>query len=197
MPRSVARVLHQEGASMNIVRVAVKCSLAVFCLVSLASCAGGRRAMSGYYQNHPEMQKRLLQVRAIYVENVQGARDDGESLKMRECLIDELQRKGRGRFRLVRGASQADAVLEADMKEALGPVATDTPLPFELESKITLEDKVYVRIRLVDPASGRLVYKTDTREIAEFEVDSIEKAAHTVIKNLMREIDLATQAAQM
>jgi len=153
--------------------------------------------MSGYYQNHPEMQKRLLQVRAIHVENVQGARDDGESLKMKECLIDELQRKGRGRFRLVSGASQADAILQADMKEELGPVATDTPLPFELEAKITLENKVHVRIRLVDPTSGRVIYKTDTGELAEFEVDSIEKAAHTVIKNLAREIDLAKEAAQM
>lgn len=181
---------------MNMLRAATKWSLATFCLLTLASCAGGR-AMSGYYQNHPEMQKRLVQVKAIYVEGVQGARGDEESMKMKECLVDELQRKGRGRFRLVSGASEADAVLQADMKEELGPVATDTPLPFDLEAKITLEDKVYVRMRLVDPTSGRLIYKTDTEELAEFNADSIEKAAHTVIKNLVREIDLARQASQM
>jgi len=177
---------------MKMLRAAVEWLCAIVCLVTLASCAGGR-AMSGYYQNHPEMQKRLVQVRAIYVEGVQGARGDEESMKMKECLVDELQRKGRGRFRLVSGASEADAVLQADMKKELGPLATDTPLPFDLESKITLEDRVYVRLKLVDPKSNRLIYKTDTEERPDFEMDSIEKAAHAVIKNLMGEIELAKE----
>jgi hypothetical protein len=147
--------------------------------------------MSGYYRNHPEMQRRLLEVRSIYVEGVRGAGDDEESLKMRGCLMEELQRKGRGRFRLARRASEAEAVLQADMKEELGPTTVETPLPFELEAKITLEDRVYLRMKLVDPHYKRLIYKTDTKEGPEFEIDSVEKAAYTVVRNLMREIDRA------
>ena len=175
---------------MKILRAAVERSCVILCLVALVSCAGGR-AMSGYYRNHPEMQKRLLDVRSIYVEGVRGAKDNEESLKMRECLVYELQRKGRGRFRLAGRASEADAVLQADMKEDLGPTTIETPLPFELETKITLEDRVYLRMKLVDPKSNRLIYKTDTKEDPEFEIDSAEKAAHTVVRNLMREIECA------
>lgn len=171
---------------MNILRG----SCVILCLVALVSCAGNR-AMSGYYLNHPEMQKRLLDVRSIYVEGVKGAKDGEESLKARESLIDELQRKGRGRFRLAGRASDADAVLQADMKEELGPTTVETPLPFELETKLTLADKVYLRMKLVYPKSNRLIYKTDTKEDPEIEIDSAEKAAHTVIRNLMGEIERA------
>ncbi|MEJ2744452.1 MAG: hypothetical protein P8123_02020, partial [bacterium] len=146
---------------MKILRAAVGWSFAILCLIALASCAGDR-AMSGYYRNHPEMQKRLIEVRSIYVEGVRGAENDEESMKMRRCLIEELQRKGRGRFRLARRRSEADAVLQADMKEELGPTTIETPLPFELEAKITITDRVYLRMKLVDPHYKRLIYKTDT-----------------------------------
>jgi hypothetical protein len=180
---------------MKNLRVAVEWSCAILCLVVLASCVGGR-AMTGYYRNHPDMQKRLVEVRSIYVDRVRGAEVDEESLKMRGCIMEELQRKGRGRFGFAEKASAADAVLQADMQEELGPTTVETPLPFELETRLTLKDRVYLRMKLVDPKSRRLIYKTDTKEGPEFEIDSAEKAAHTVVRNLMREIDRAKQMLQ-
>jgi hypothetical protein len=153
--------------------------------------------MYSYYQNHPQMLRHLLKVKTIYVENVQGAKDDEESLLMKEALLGEIERKGRGRFRLAASAAEADAVLEADMKEELGPTVEDEPLPFEIEPKIMPKSHVYLRMKLTDPRTGLVIYKTDTKESAEINVDSVEKAAFTVMRNLMREVDLASQSSRM
>jgi hypothetical protein len=162
---------------------------AACCILSLASCAGGGRAMSEYYANHPEMMARVLKVRTLVVENVRGARDDEDALEMRQCIIDELGRRGRGRFRIAATPAQADAILLTDMTEELGPVPSEEPLPFTLENKLVTRNAVYARMKLVDPKTGRLIYKTDTKEQTEFDVDTIAKAAYTVVKNLMKEID--------
>ena len=167
--------------------------LVVCSLVSLASCMSGGRAMSGYYTNHPEMMARLLKVRTIYVENVRGAHDNEEALEMKGCIIDELGRRGKGRFRVAAAPAKADAVIETDMTEELGPVPSEKPLPFTIENKLVSEKVVYARMKLTDPKTGRLIYKTDTKEQTEFEVSSVEKAAYTVVKNLMKEIEYCRQ----
>lgn len=166
----------------------VACSLVV-----LASCMGGGRSMSGYYTNHPEMMARLLKVRTICVANVRGAHDNEEALEMKGCIVDELGRRGKGRFRIAAAPAKADAVLETDMTEELGPVPSEEPLPFTLENKLVSEKVVYARMKLTDPKTGRLIYKTDTKEQTEFEVSSVEKAAYTVVKNFMKEIEYCRQ----
>jgi hypothetical protein len=160
-------------------------ALAVCSLVALASCMDGSRAMSGYYTNHPEMMARLLKVRTIFVGDVRGARDSEEAIEMKGCIVDEMGRRGKGRFRIAAVPAKADAVLETDMTEELGPVPAEEPLPFTLENKLVSEKIVYARMKLTDPKTGRLIYKTDTREQTEFEVSSVEKAAYTVVKNFM------------
>ncbi len=180
---------------MRSYRINIWVSIFALLILFLVSCAGRQRAMSRYYRNHPEMQRKLLVVRTIYLEDVQRAESKEDALKMKEALIDELSRKGKGRFRLASSASRADAILKTDMEEELGPVGPEEePLPFELEPKIVIEGEVYLRMKLVDPKTNRLIYKTDTEELNEFEVDSIGKAAHIVIKNLMREIDSANRS---
>ena len=168
-------------------------SLVVCSLVVLASCMGGGRAMSGYYMNHPEMMARLLKVRTICVENVRGAHDNEEALEMKGCIVDELGRRGKGRFRVAVAPAKADAVIETDMTEELGPVPSEEPLPFTIENKLVSEKVVYARMKLTDPKTKRLIYKTDTREQTEFEVSSVGKAAYTVIKNFMKEIEYCRQ----
>ncbi len=163
--------------------------LAVCCCAALAACAGQQRAMARYYANHPEMMARLLKVRSVCVEDVRGARSEEDAAEMRKCLIDELRRRGRGRFRVAASPGRADALLQTDMTEELGPVPEEEPLPFTLEPKLVSQKVVYARMKLVDPRTGRLIYKTDTREQAEFDVNSIEKAAYSVVRNLMKEID--------
>lgn len=170
-------------------RTTVRLALAVSCLAALASCAGGGRAMARYYANHPEMMARLLKVRTVFVQEVRGAPDEDDAREMREYIVDELERRGRGRFRLAASPAQADAVVETEMTEELGPVPEEEPLLFTLEEKIVARKTVYARMKLADPKTGRLIYKTDTREGAEIAVDSIAKAAHTVVRNLMREIE--------
>lgn len=150
--------------------------------------------MYGYYGNHPQMLRKLLAVRTIYLADVRGAESDEEALLMRKALLEEIERRGKGRFSVVGGASEADAVLEADMEEELGPGPVEEPLPFELEPKIVPREAVYLRIRLTDPQTRLLIYKTDTKEMAEVDIDSIEKAAFMVMKNLMTEIELASRS---
>lgn len=169
-------------------------SIAACCLASLASCMGGARAMSGYYANHPDMMARILKVRTICVEDVRGARDGETALEMKQCVVDELARRGKGRFRVVESPAKADAALQTDMTEELGPIPSEEPLPFTLETKLVSEKAVYARMKLVDPKTGRLIYKTDTKEQVEFEVDSVPKAAYTVVKNFLKEIDYCRQS---
>lgn len=171
-----------------------RASLAAFCLASLAACAGGNRAMEGYYANHPEMMGRILGVRTVFVEDVRGARDGETAAEMRECIVDELGRRGRGRFRIAASPEKADAVLRTDMTEELGPVPSEEPLPFTLETKLVRERAVYARMKLVEPKTGRMIYKTDTKERYEFDVDSVPKAAYTVVKNLLNEIEHCRRA---
>ena len=147
--------------------------------------------MVGYYEHHPEMMERLLSVRKIYVEDVTGAKDAEEAAKMKRCIIEELWRKGKGRFRLARSPESADAVLTADMQKDLGPLETGTPLPFELKPKLTVRREVFLRVKLLDPRTKELIFKTTSEERPEIEVDSVEKAAHVVIKNLMSDIEVA------
>ncbi len=61
---------------------------------------GRGRAMARYYANHPEMMARLLKVRVLFVQEVRGAPGEDAAREMRECIVDELERRGRGRFRL-------------------------------------------------------------------------------------------------
>ena len=176
---------------MKIVRMTAMVLFGTGCLLLIVSCAERGRAMYGYDQNHPDMQERLLRLRSIYIADVQGAPKAEDAELMRESLIDELRRKGRGRFTLVDDADAADAVLETDMKEELGPVSTAEPLPFALEPQPPASETVFARMKLVDPKSGRVIYKTETKESPDFDINTIEKAAYTVTKNLMREIELA------
>ncbi|MCX6353589.1 MAG: hypothetical protein NTZ78_01645 [Candidatus Aureabacteria bacterium] len=176
---------------MKIVRTTAMVLFGIGCFLLMVSCAERGRAMYGYYQNHPDMKERLLRLRSIYIADIQGAPKAEDVELMRESLIDELGRKGRGRFALVEDAAAADAVLDMDMKEELGPVSTAEPLPFEIEAQPPPPETVFARMKLVDPKSGRVIYKTDTKESPDFAVNTIEKAAYTVVKNLMREIDLA------
>lgn len=145
--------------------------------------------MEGYYANHPEMMVRLLKVRTVFMEEVRGAKDDDEAREMRACIADELGRRGRGRFRLTASPAKADALLGTDMTEELGPVPEEEPLLFTLEEKIVTRKAVYARMKLTDQKTGRLIYKTDTKEHPEIVVDTVAKAAHTVVTNLMREIE--------
>jgi hypothetical protein len=155
--------------------------------LGLCSCAGQKKAMYGYYKNHPEMRDRLIAVRTIYIAQ---SPDRGETAdEIVGAVVDELRRKGKGRFLVVDSRKSADAVLEISMDKELGPVAPETPLPFTLEPEFTIEGNQFVRIRLVHPSSGQLIYKTTTDEFSEFEIDSPRAAAHAVIKNLMDEIE--------
>ncbi|MDD5556004.1 MAG: hypothetical protein PHN82_02015 [bacterium] len=174
-------------------RIAAAASLALACAIA-AGCLGGERAMYRYYRNHPAMLRRLLAVRTIHIEDVRDAADGEEALLVKDALAAELDRRGKGRFRLAADAADADAVLQAEMTEALGPVTEEEPLPFEIEPRMVVRRGVFLRIRLVDPKTGDLIYKTDTREFSEIAVDSVEKAAFTVVSNLMREIGLARRA---
>lgn len=163
--------------------------IGLICLSAICSCAFNRSPMDAYYRNHPEMRRRLIQVRSIYIsESVDGANDGEEAAKVRECLLDELTRKGRGRFRLAPNPSSADAVLESGLKQNLGPLSAEEPLPFTLEPQSPSSAAVYLKLMLRDPATGRLIYSTDTAEDADIEIDTIEKAAHLVVRNLMRAI---------
>lgn len=174
-------------------RTAAGVSFAFCCCAALAACVGGERAMTRYYANHPEMMARILKVRTICVDEVHGARSDEDAAEMRKCLIDELGMRGKGRFRIAASPDRADALLQTDMTEELGPVPEEEPLPFTLETKLVSQKSVYARMKLVEPKTGRLIYKTDTKEQADFEINSIEKAAHTVVKNLMKEIEYCRQ----
>lgn len=161
------------------------------CALFLLSSCVGHRAMVGYYENHPEMRGKLVKVRAIYIEDIQGAENEDEAGKMRQCIVDEIWRKGKGRFKLVKSPEQADAIMKSDMEEELGPVDEEEPLPFELKPKFEVGEETFLRMKLVDPKSGMVIYKTTTEEMAEFDIESMEEAAHTVIRNLMMEIELA------
>lgn len=174
---------------MNRAQSASGTALAALGLAVFASCMGGARAMSGYYANHPEMMARLLRVRTIYIPAVRGEKDPEKAAEMRGCVIDELGRRGRGRFRIASSPAACDAVMEVDMSEELGPIPSEEPLPFTLETELVSHKAVYARMKLTDPKTGRLIYKTDTKEWTEFEVDTIPRAAYTVVKNLMKEIE--------
>jgi hypothetical protein len=158
------------------------------------SCAGPGGAMYGYYRNHPDMQERLLQLRSIYIADIQGAPNADDAETMKRALLDELGRKSRGRFELAPNTDTADAVLEIDMKEELGPVSVEEPLPFALEPERPASQTVFARMKLMDPKTKRVIYKTDTKESPDFEVNTIGKAAYTVVKNLMHEIELSKAA---
>lgn len=175
-------------------RLAVELSFSILLLCILASCAGTNRAMVGYYQNHPEMRERLLEVRSLYIALVRGAGKPEDARAMREAIADELERKGRGRFLIVSSPRGADAVIETDMQEELGPASLDEPLPFPLEPPPLSPETVFARMRLTDPKTGRLIYKTDTKESPDLDVDTVEIAAYTVVKNLLQEIELARAA---
>lgn len=162
-------------------------------VVLLVSCAARPRAMLGYYENHPELIERLLEVRKIYVGDIRGAEDNEQAREMKGALVKELWRKGRGYFTVTSAAAGSDAMLLADMKEELGPLEIEEPLPFDLKPKVPVDDEVFLRIKLLDPKSGLVIYKTTAEEYTDIETDSIDKAAHAVIKNLMREIDVVRE----
>ncbi|MCX6358153.1 MAG: hypothetical protein NT045_09845 [Candidatus Aureabacteria bacterium] len=161
--------------------------------IALISCTAGTRAMHGYYRNHPEMQQRLLNVHRLSIAEVRGAENPDDAREMKACLIDELGRKGHGRFIFVDKTSSAEAVVETDMAEELGPTS-DEPLPFSVEPAPPARQDVYARFSLTDPKTSRVIYKTDTTESPEVDVNSIGKAAYTVVKNLMAEIKIAKGA---
>jgi hypothetical protein len=180
---------------MKTVSFYLKATASFFLLCLLLSCAARQRAMYMYYRNHPEMLSALLKVKSVYLEDVQGAENREDALNMKRALIEALNRRGEGRFMLAQKPSDADAVLKTDMQKELGPVDQEEPLLFELEPEMEIKREVFARMELMDPKTGRLIYKTDSEERSEFEIDSIGKAAYKVIDNLMDEIESAEHSA--
>ena len=77
---------------------------------------------------------------------------------MKEALIEELNLRGRGRISLANSPEESDAVLKPDMREELAPASAEVSLPFEIKPKISVSREVFLRIKLVEPKSGRLIF---------------------------------------